>query len=196
MFASFAKDSNAVDTFVGQSTMEDYDLLQTEQDEAYGKIVCDRNFSYMSQYNKSFLNRSVCQKRDCLIKNMQKITAQKKKQTLSNSFDPSVSTQRESDITQQPPQSPKMINLEKYGLQAQVKQFFDSRPKTQAQTLKKVASPKSNQEPAIILGDYQFDNRKKFDLFNQERGRNSGLQQILNKMHIGPRNATTTLTHH
>ena len=30
MFASFAKDSNAIDTFMGQSTLEDYDLLHTE----------------------------------------------------------------------------------------------------------------------------------------------------------------------
>ena len=48
MFQSFAKESNAVDTFMQESAFEDYDLLHTEQDEAYGKIVCDRNFSYMS----------------------------------------------------------------------------------------------------------------------------------------------------
>ena len=38
MFARFAKESNVVDTFMGPSTIEDYDMLHTEQDEAYGKI--------------------------------------------------------------------------------------------------------------------------------------------------------------
>ena len=74
-------------------------MLLTEQDEAYGKVVCDRNFNYMSQYNSSFLNRSVCQKRDYLIKNKQKQIIQKKRQLLSNSVDPTLSTQRESDFT-------------------------------------------------------------------------------------------------
>ena len=200
MFASFAKESNGIDTFIGQSTQDDYDMLHTEQDEAYGKIVCDRNFSYMSQYNSSFLNRSVCQKRDFLIANKQKIIMSKKRQ-VSNSIDPTLSTQRESDVTSQPqqPEPPKMINLEKYGLQAQVNKFYQSRPKTQQQVQKKVRTPKENKEPSIIQRDYQYDNRTKFNLFNQERGRNSGLQKILNKMHLAQRNTrnvTTTLSRH
>ena len=193
MFASFAKESNAVDTFMQQSTLEDYDLLHTEQDEAYGKIVCDRNFSYMSQYNSSFLNRSVCQKRDFLIKNKQKISIKRKQ--LSSSIDPDLSTQRESELNSQPtqlPEPPKMINLEKYGLQAHVKQFYESRPKTQCQVPKKVTTPKGNHEPSIIQRDYLFDNRKKFDLFDQQRGRNQGLCKILNKMHLVPQNHIAT----
>jgi hypothetical protein len=52
--------------------MEDLDILLTEQDEAYGKALCDRNFSYLSQYNESFLNQSVRKKKDFLIKGKQK----------------------------------------------------------------------------------------------------------------------------
>lgn len=51
MFASFAKDSA-----YQHSTMDDLDKVLTEQDENYGKLICDRNFNFMSQYNASFLN--------------------------------------------------------------------------------------------------------------------------------------------
>ena len=114
----------------------------------------------------------------------------KKKQF--SSLEPTMSTGREtlSEISIKP----KILSYEKYGLQQQVKEFFSSRPKTQqrsANTGKKTTTPKIS-EPQILPRDYQYDNRGVFDLHNKgERGRNTGLQTILSKMHLAPRSCNS-----
>ena len=86
-----------------------------------------------------------------------------------------------------------MVSLEKYGLQTQIQDYFNSRPKTQSRKIpvKKSVSPKF--EPQIIMRDYHYDNRAVFDKFTTDRGRNQGLAQILTKMHLGRTNNYTAM---